>query len=65
MSERELKELQAMKKLLVLQLLTQDIKADAIADLLGIEQGDFSRMFPAQEAVEAKGAEVAWLTSKN
>jgi hypothetical protein len=54
MSERELKELRAIKKLLVLQLLTQDIKADAIADLLEMDQADFSRMFPIRKLLKGK-----------
>jgi len=54
MSERELKELRTIKKLLVLQLLTQDIKADAIADLLEMDRADFSRMFPIRKLVKRK-----------
>ena len=54
MSERELKELRTIKKLLVLQLLTQDIKADAIADLLEMDQADFSRMFPIRKLLKRK-----------
>ncbi|MGD0177852.1 MAG: hypothetical protein ABSA50_07040 [Candidatus Bathyarchaeia archaeon] len=52
MAERELKELQAIKKLLVLQLLNEDIKADAIADLLGMDRADFSRMFPVRKLLK-------------
>lgn len=54
MSERELKELRTIKKLLVLQLLTQDIKADAIADLLEMDRADFSRMFPIRKLLKRK-----------
>lgn len=52
MAERELKELQAIKKLLVLQLLNEDVKADAIADLLGMDRADFSRMFPVRKLLK-------------
>ena len=54
MSERELKELLAIKKLLVLQALTQDINADAIADLLEMDRADFSRMFPIRKLLKRK-----------
>ena len=52
MAEKELKELQTIKKLLVLQLLNQDVKADAIADLLGMDRADFSRMFPVRKLLK-------------
>ncbi len=54
MAEKELKELQAIKKLLVLQLLNQGIQADAIADLLGMDRADFSRMFPVRKLLKRK-----------
>ena len=57
MAERELKELQAIKKLLVLQLLTQGIRADAIADLLGMDRADFSRMFPVRKLLKREARE--------
>lgn len=57
MSEEELKELQAIKKLLVLELLTQGIKTEAIADLLEMDQGDFSRMFPVRKLLKGKARE--------
>ena len=57
MVEKELKELQAIKKLLVLQLLNQGIQADAIADLLGMDRGDFSRMFPVRKLLKRKARE--------
>ena len=47
-----MKELQNIKKLLVLQLLYQGIAADAIADLL--DQADFSRMFPVRKLLKKK-----------
>ena len=57
MAEKELKELQAIKKLLVLQLLNQGIQADAIADLLEIDRADFSRMFPVRKLLKRKARE--------
>ena len=45
----ELKELEDIKELLILQLLASDVKAGAIADVLGIDKGNFSRMFPAKK----------------
>jgi len=51
-AEKELKELQAIKKLLVLQLLNQGIQAEAIADLLGMDRADFSRMFPVRKLLK-------------
>lgn len=52
MTEKELKELEAIKKLLVLQLLNAGIKAGSIASLLGIDRGDFSKMFPARKLLQ-------------
>lgn len=49
MAEKELKELQSIKKLLVLQLLSQGIAADSLADFLDMDRGDFSRMFPVRK----------------
>jgi hypothetical protein len=57
MAEKELKELQAIKKLLVLQLLNQEIQADAIADLLAMDRADFSRMFPVRKLLRRKARE--------
>jgi hypothetical protein len=48
MSE-ELKELQIIKKLIVLQLLKQGFKAVTIADAIGMDRGDFSRMLPVRK----------------
>jgi len=56
-AEKELKELQAIKKLLVLQLLNQGIQADSIADLLGMDRADFSRMFPVRKLLKHKARE--------
>jgi len=46
---RELLELEAIKKLLVLQLLNADIQAVSIAKLLDMDKTAFSKMFPARE----------------
>ena len=54
MAEKELKELQIIKKLLVLQLLKQGISADYFAALLGIDRADFSRMFPVRKLFKQK-----------
>jgi hypothetical protein len=62
MSEKEikirnpanLKELQTIKKLLVLLLLNQGIQADSLADLLEMDPADFSRMFPVRKLLKHK-----------
>jgi hypothetical protein len=45
----ELEELQTIKKLIILQLLKQGYKAGTIADVIGMDKGDFSRMFPVKK----------------
>lgn len=57
MAEKELKELQAIKKLLVLQLLNQGTQAEAITDLLGMDRADFSRMFPVRKLLKRRAGE--------
>lgn len=54
MNEKELKELQAIKKLLVLQLLNADVSSASIADVLGIDRSDFSKMFPVKKLLKKK-----------
>ncbi len=49
LNEKELKELQDIKKLLVVQLLNDGIKPNGIADLLNMDQGNFSKMFPVRK----------------
>jgi hypothetical protein len=49
MNEKELKELQSIKKLLVLQLLANGVKAGEIADVLGMDKSNFSKIFPARK----------------
>jgi len=56
-AEKELKELQAIKKLLVLQLLNQGTQAETITDLLGMDRADFSRMFPVRKLLKRKAWE--------
>lgn len=45
----ELKELRAIKKLLILQLLKSGVKADSIALILDMDKGNFSREFPVKK----------------
>jgi hypothetical protein len=49
LDEKSLKELQQIKRLLIAQLLLQGVSASDIADILGIDQGDFSRTFPVRK----------------
>lgn len=57
MVEKELEELQSIKKLLVVQLLTQGIQAKPIAELLQMDPSDFSRMFPVRKLLGQKARE--------
>jgi hypothetical protein len=50
----ELKELHDIKRLLVLQLLSQGVQANVIADLLEMDPGDFSRAFPVKKLLAKK-----------
>ena len=54
MPDKELKELQSIKRLLVVQLLNQDVPADSLADLLGMDRANFSRMFPVRKLLKHK-----------
>lgn len=45
-NEKMLKELEAIKKLLVLQLLNSGVQANTIAKLLKMQKSNFSTMFP-------------------
>ena len=54
MAEEELKELEAIKKLLVAQLLNQGIQASALAEFLGMDPGEFSRQFPVRKLLKRK-----------
>ncbi len=54
MADKELEELEDIKKLLVLDLLNQGIQAGALADLLEMDPGDFSRMFPVRKLLKRK-----------
>jgi hypothetical protein len=51
-----LKELQDIKKLLVLLLLDRGVKAGAIAEVLGMDPGNFSREFPAKKLTAKRPA---------
>lgn len=53
MSE-ELKELGDIKKLLILLLLKSGVEADSIAELMGIDRGNFSRDFPVRKLLKTK-----------
>lgn len=52
MNDKELKELQAIKKLLVVQLLVNGVAAADLADLIGMDPADFSRAFPARKLLK-------------
>jgi hypothetical protein len=52
LSEKELNELVSIKKLLVFQLLKEGTPGTSIAKLLGMDQGNFSRMFPVKKLLK-------------
>jgi len=54
MSEKELKELRDIKKLLILQLLKMDVQPDSITTVLGMDRGDFSKAFPVRKLLKRK-----------
>ncbi len=41
-----IRELSDIKKLLILELLSRGVKPIQIAKMLGVDQGNFSRMYP-------------------
>ncbi len=51
-NQKILKELQTVRKLLVLQLLNSGIQGSSIEDLIEMDQGDFSRMFPVRKLLK-------------
>ncbi len=51
---RVLKELEAIKKLMIAQLLNSGVQAGSIAKLLDMDAGNFSKIFPARELVTKK-----------
>ncbi len=51
-NEREIKELETIKKLLVLQLLNSGVQANTIAKMLGIKKSYFSKMFSFRKLVK-------------
>jgi hypothetical protein len=52
--DRLAKELESIKKLLVLQLLDSGFKAGTLAEVIGMDPGDFSRMFPIKKLLKDK-----------
>jgi hypothetical protein len=54
LEEREFKELQTIKGLLVLQLLKQGVAADFLADFLNMDRADFSRAYPVRKLLRHK-----------
>jgi len=52
--EKVLKELQDIKKLLILRLLDSGFQAGTLAGLLEMDPGDFSRMFPVKKLLKDK-----------
>lgn len=51
-NEKEIKELETIKKLLVLQLLNSGVKTNTIAKMLGMQKSHFSTMFPFRKLVK-------------
>jgi hypothetical protein len=49
MTEKELRELQDIKNLLVLQLLASDVRAGDIVRVHDMDKGNFSHMFPVRK----------------
>jgi hypothetical protein len=43
------RELIEIKKLLILDLLSRDVKPGQIAKILGLDAGNFSRLYPARK----------------
>jgi helix-turn-helix protein len=52
MSEKELKELQDIKKLIILQLIAAGVKPVEIAEILGMKASNFSRDFHAHKPIQ-------------
>ena len=42
------RELSEIKKLLILDLLSREVKLSQIANILGVDPGNFSRMYPVR-----------------
>lgn len=45
-SDPAVRELSEIKRLLILDLLSREVKPNQIAKILGIDAGNFSRMYP-------------------
>jgi hypothetical protein len=56
MPKDQVDQLEDIKKLLVLQLLNSGVTAGALATLLGLDPGDFSRLYPVRRLLK-KGKE--------
>ncbi len=54
MNDKELKEVRDIKKLLILQLLNSGVQGDAIAKLLEIDAGNFSRDYPVRKLLKKR-----------
>ena len=52
--DRIVKEVQAVKKLLILQLLDAGFQAGTLASLIDMDPADFSRMFPVKKLLKDK-----------
>jgi hypothetical protein len=50
----QVEQLEDIKKLLILQLLNAGMSAGTIANLLGIDKGDFSRAFPVKKLLKGE-----------
>lgn len=59
MSEKELKELGDIKKLLILLLLKLGVEAESIAGLMDIDPGNFSKEFPVRKLLKTKAKKEA------
>jgi hypothetical protein len=50
-SDPTVRELVAIKKLLILDLMSRGVKPKQIAKILGVDAGNFSRTYPMREIV--------------
>lgn len=56
LDERELKESQTTRRLLVLQSLSRGVQADALANLLDKDPANFGKVFPARRLLKKGGS---------
>jgi len=52
LTKDQTEQLEDIKKLLILQLLNSGISGTTIAEILGMDQGDFSRAFPVRRLLK-------------